>query len=156
MSTYILIVHETWLFRHTLYAIKISISFFVTLNFYNMHSTPYFFRLAIFSTALIVTLLAGQNLNAQSTSKARYNSATKVLSLDESSAFGYQYHLDISAMGFASKEKADLFFSGLTTELVSYQVNFDKKDAAVLLNVRSKPDWKAKEWNTYLATLPKL
>ncbi|HAD14070.1 MAG TPA: hypothetical protein DCF33_16730 [Saprospirales bacterium] len=121
-----------------------------------MRNTPLFIRLAIFSTVLTISLLVSQDLNAQSTSKARYNSATKVLSLDEGAPFGYQYHLDISAMGFASKEKADLFFSGLTTELVSFQINFEKKDAAVLLNILSKPDWKAQEWNTYLATLPKL
>ncbi|MBL7807461.1 MAG: hypothetical protein JNN28_06600 [Saprospiraceae bacterium] len=120
-----------------------------------MQNAPLVFRLAMSSIALMICLLCSQDLNAQSTSKARYNNATKVLSIDESAPFGYMYHLDISSMGFTSKEKADWFFSSLTTELVSYQINFDKKEAKVLLNLRVKPEWKAKEWNTYLAGLPK-
>ncbi|MBN8678210.1 MAG: hypothetical protein J0M29_08290 [Chitinophagales bacterium] len=120
-----------------------------------MQNAPLFFRLAVSSIALMICLLSSQDLNAQSLSKARYNNATKVLSIDESAPFGYLYHLDISTMGFTSKDKADWFFSNLTTELVSYQINFDKKEAKILLNLRVKPDWKAKEWNTYLAGLPK-
>lgn len=94
-------------------------------------------------------------LSAQSTQKAKYDKATKTLSLDETAAFSYNFQLDISAMGFASKEKADEFFSNLTTELVSFQVHFEKKMADVLLKTRSKPSWRAKEWNVYLAQLPK-
>jgi len=114
-----------------------------------------------FSKAILLVLMvffglaSVGNLNAQTTSKAKYDKTTKVLSLDEKAAFGYLYQLDIAPLGFVSKEKADDFFSNMTTELVSYQVNFEKKTANVLLKVRSKPLWTAKDWNTYLAQLPK-
>jgi len=94
-------------------------------------------------------------INAQGSSTAKYDKITKVLSLDEKAAFGYLYQLDIASMGFASKEKADEFFSNLTTELVSFQVNFEKRTTSVLLKLRSKPTWNVKEWNNYLAQLPK-
>ncbi|MDO8368215.1 MAG: hypothetical protein Q7T20_15555 [Saprospiraceae bacterium] len=114
-----------------------------------------------FSKAIMLSFVAFigfagiADLNAQTTSKAKYDKTAKVLSLDEKAAFGYLFQLDISPMAFTSKEKADEFFSNLTTELVSFQVNFEKRTASVLLNLRSRPEWSAKEWNTYLATLPK-
>jgi|GEM_PF-1962991 len=114
-----------------------------------------------FSKALILAFIAFlgfagiTNLNAQAISKAKYDKTTKVLSLDETAAFGYIFQLDITPLGFVSKEKADEFFSNLTTELVSFQVNFEKRTANVMLNLRSKPIWKAKDWNTYLGSLPK-
>ena len=109
------------------------------------------------STFLLVCLafLGFNSLQAQTVSKAKYDKTAKVLSLDETAAFGYLFQLDIAPMGFASKDKADDFFSNWTTELVSFQVNFEKKTANVMLNLRSKSEWKAKEWNTYLAQLPK-
>ena len=114
-----------------------------------------------FSKAIVLAFIAFwgfaglEKVDAQSSSKAKYDKTTKVLSLDESAPFGYLYQLDITPMGFASKEKAEEFFSNMTTELVSFQVNFEKKSAGVLLKLRSRPTWNAKEWNTYLAQLPK-
>lgn len=114
-----------------------------------------------FSKTLILAFVALlcftgiSDLHAQAVSKAKYDKTTKVLSLDETAAFGYLYQLDIAGMGFASKEKADEFFSNMTTELVSFQINFEKNTANVLLKIRSKPLWDAKAWNTYLAQLPK-
>ena len=121
-------------------------------NFPNMKKS-----LKFSSTFLLVCLafLGFNSLQAQTVSKAKYDKTAKVLSLDETSAFGYLFQLDIAPMGFASKDKADDFFSNWTTELVSFQVNFEKKTANVMLNLRSKSEWKAKEWNTYLAQLPK-
>lgn len=94
-------------------------------------------------------------LHAQTISKAKYDKTTKVLSLDESATFGYLFQLDIAPLSFASSEKAEEFFSNLTTELVSFKVNFEKRTADVLLSTRMKPDWRAKDWNIYLAQLPK-
>jgi hypothetical protein len=114
-----------------------------------------------FSKAVILALLVFSghfmlnSLQAQSIPKAKYDQNAKVLSMDESAVFGYLFQLDIASMGFANKEKADFFFSNLTTELVSFQVNFEKHTADVLLSTRMKPDWRAKDWNAYLAQLPK-
>lgn len=111
---------------------------------------------AIAGTLLVFWCMAGiARLDAQTTSKARYDKTTKVLSLDEAASFSYLFQLDISTMGFASKEKADEFFSNWNTDLVSFRVNFEKKTAEVQLSTRMKPDWTAKEWNRYLFQLPK-
>ncbi|MFN0173689.1 MAG: hypothetical protein ACKVU0_03485 [Saprospiraceae bacterium] len=95
-------------------------------------------------------------LNAQTPiSKAKYDKTTKVLSLDETAAFGYLFQLDIGPMGLASKEKAEEFFNNWNTELVTFRVNFEKQSTSVILNLRSKPTWKARDWNNYLSQLPK-
>lgn len=113
------------------------------------------------STVLALALLAFwcmigvAKLDAQTVSKARYDKTAKVLSLDENATFSYLFQLDISTMGFASKEKADEFFSNWNTDLVSFRVHFDKKTAEVQLSTRMKPDWTAKDWNRYLFQLPK-
>jgi len=113
------------------------------------------------STAIAVALLAFwfmagvARLDAQTVSKARYDKTTKVLSLDENAAFSYLFQLDISMMGFASKEKAEEFFSNWNTDLVSFRVDFEKKTAEVQLSTRMRPDWTAKDWNRYLFQLPK-
>jgi hypothetical protein len=117
-------------------------------------------QVKFFKAGLLVWLLffgfAGiANLSAQTALKANYDKTTQVLSLDESGAFGYLFELDIRPMNFASQRAADEFFSNWTTELVSFQVDFAKRKAEVMLNTRSQSDWGAKEWNTYLAELPK-
>lgn len=108
---------------------------------------------------LVILLLFGfagaMHLNAQTAAKATYNKTTKVLSLDEKSAFSYLFELDIRPMNFESKAKADEFFSNMTTDLVSFQVHFEQRKADVLLKTRMNPGWGAKEWNNYLAQLPK-
>jgi hypothetical protein len=104
---------------------------------------------------LLLGLTSAMHLNAQATSKATYNKTTKMLALDTKAPFSYLFELDIKPMNFASKEKADAFFSNWTTELVSFQVNYEKRTAEVLLKTRMNPTWGVKEWNDYLAQLPK-
>lgn len=118
--------------------------------------TPIKFSRAIALAFLVFFGFAGMaNVHAQSAQKAKYDKVNKALSLDETAMFGYIFLLDIAPMAFASKETADQFFSNWTTELVSFQVNFEKRTADIILKTRSKPGWRAKEWNTYLAQLPK-
>ncbi len=109
-----------------------------------------------FLTLLLLFGLAGiANLNAQTALKASYNKTTKVLSLNDSGTFGYMFELDIKPMNFASQKAADEFFSNWTTELVSFQVDYANRKAQVYLKTREKRDWGIKEWNAYLAELPK-
>ena len=118
--------------------------------------TPLKFSRAIALALMVFFGLAGMpNVHGQSAQKARYDKVNKVLSLDETAMFGYIFQLDIAPMNFSSKENADEFFSNWTSELVSFQVNFEKRSADIILKTRSKPGWRAKEWNTYLAQLPK-
>ena len=100
-------------------------------------------------------LMLPETVHAQTAQKAKYDPTTKVISLDEKVAFGYLFQLDLSPMKFPSQAAAEEFFSNWTTELVSFQVNFEKRSANVILNTRSQPTWLAKEWNAYLAKLPK-
>lgn len=118
---------------------------------------PLGIRKACLLTVLAVFgLLGNAALSAQNVvAKAKYDKAAKAIMLDESAPFGYLFQLDITPMGFDSKAKATEFFSNLDTELVTFRVNFEKRSAEVLLKIRSKPEWRAKEWNAYLATLPK-
>lgn len=104
---------------------------------------------------LLFGLAGFVQVEAQTTAKASYNKTTQLLTLDTAAPFSYLFELDIRPMNFATKAKADEFFSNWTTELVSFQVDFDKKKADVLLKTRMKPEWKATEWNEYLAQLPK-
>ncbi len=114
-----------------------------------------------FSKTVLLVLIAFlgfsalNRISAQTVSKAKFDKKTKTISLDEKASFGYIYELDITPMGLASKAQAEEFFSNWTTELVSFQVNFDKKTANVMLNLRVKPDFQVKDWNTVLANLPK-
>ncbi len=114
-----------------------------------------FFQKTLLLFFFILGFAGAARLNAQTAPKATYDKATKVLSLDEKAPFAYLFELDIKPWKFASKEKADEFFSNWTTELVSFQVHFDKQKADVLLKTRMNPSWGAKEWNAYLAQLPK-
>lgn len=120
-----------------------------------MKKTFKFSKTLILAFVALLCFTGISDLHAQAVSKAKYDKTTKVLSLDEAATFGYVFQLDIAPLGFASKEIADEFFSNLTTELVSFQVNFEKRSADVYLSTRMKPDWRAKEWNEYLAQLPK-
>lgn len=118
-----------------------------------MKTVPPIFKTALFTLA--VALVASGNLFSQTAPKATWDKVKKVIVLEEKASFGYVFELDIRGMGFTSKAKADAFFSDRTTELVSYQVDFAKAKTTVLLNTRQQVDWRAKEWNAYLATLPK-
>lgn len=114
-----------------------------------------------FSKTILVALIAFMALptlpalRAQTVSKARFDKVSKLITLDETAPFGYLYQLDITPMGFTTKDKAETFFSNWTTELVSFQVNFEKKTANVMLNLRLKPEFQVKDWNEVLAKLPK-
>ena len=114
-----------------------------------------FSKKGLFAFLFLLGLTGAMHLNAQATSKATYNKTTKMLALDTKAPFSYLFELDIKPMNFASKEKADAFFSNWTTELVSFQVNYEKRTAEVLLKTRMNPTWGVKEWNDYLAQLPK-
>lgn len=132
-------------------------SFFpLTLQFFKIMKKPLKFSktilLVLIAFLALPTLPA---LRAQSVSKARFDKVTKQIRLDETAPFGYLYQLDITPMGFTTKDKAEAFFSNWTTELVSFQVNFEKHTANVMLNLRLKPEFQVKDWNEVLANLPK-
>jgi len=114
-----------------------------------------FLKTGLLAVLLVFGLTGLARVNAQTALKASYNKTTKVLSLNDSGSFGYLFELDIRPMNFASQKAADEFFSNWTTELVSFQVDYAKRTANVLLKTRDKRDWGIKEWNTYLAELPK-
>lgn len=115
----------------------------------------YFSKKGLLVLLLLLGFAGAVHLNAQAVPKASYDKTAKMLTLDEKAPFSYLFELDIKSWKFASKEKADEFFSNWTTELVSFQVHFDKQKADVLLKTRMNPGWGAKEWNAYLSQLPK-
>lgn len=92
---------------------------------------------------------------AQTAFQAKLDKTTHLISLDESKPVGYLYQVNFSDMNFASKDKADAFFGPLNTDLVTFQVDFDKRIASLFLNTRGKSDWTVKDWNAYLADLTK-
>lgn len=79
------------------------------------------------------------------------DSDSKVIQINADAPFGYLYYLDISSQDFDSAEAAKQYFRKLNTGLVSYSVNFADKQVKVLLDLRSRPEWSAEEWNAYLA-----
>ena len=114
-----------------------------------------FLKTGLLACLLVPGATGVLSLQAQTAPKASYNKTTQVLSLDVNGPFAYMFELDIRPMNFSSKQKADEFFSNWTTELVSFQVDFEKRTASVMLKTRLKRDWGVKEWNEYLAQLPK-
>lgn len=104
---------------------------------------------------LLLGLASAVKVNAQTERLAKFDKATNVISLDEKVPFGDMYQLNFKDMNFASKEKAEAFFSAYTSNLVSFSINFDKRMADMILDLRAQPKWGPQDWNKYLAGLPK-
>ena len=77
--------------------------------------------LAKVTTLIVVFVLFGGLIMAQSTRPASFDQQTKVVAIDESVPFGYQYLIDISEFKFDSIKDADEYFDKLETQLVTYE-----------------------------------
>ncbi|MBK8558319.1 MAG: hypothetical protein IPL65_22475 [Lewinellaceae bacterium] len=104
---------------------------------------------------LCLLTVGASTLKAQTSPTATIDKATRVIKLNEAATFDFMFSLDIRNLGLTSQQNADEYFSKLTNEMVSYKVDFAAKKATVMLNGRMQPNWKAKEWNTFLKDMPK-
>ena len=108
--------------------------------------------LAKVTTLIVVFVLFGGLIMAQSTRPASFDQQTKVVAIDESVPFGYQYLIDISEFKFDSIKDADEYFDKLETQLVTYEA-LSASRIEIQLNLRLRPDWDVGDWNKYLRSL---
>lgn len=108
-----------------------------------------------FAVLLLLGIFGQFHLNAQTAFKAKLDKTTQVISLDENTPVGYLYQLNFADLNFASRESATTFFGPLNTDLVTFEIDFEKRTANIFLNTRDKTLWTVKDWNAYLASLTK-
>lgn len=82
--------------------------------------------------------------------KAEFKSRTEV-TLDKGSALSEFYSANIEILNFSSKEEALDFFNLRTNNLVSYELDYERKIVIIKFFIEyADPSWSVNEWEKFL------
>ena len=105
--------------------------------------------------ALVILLSICLDINAQSyipeMGKAKVDRTGKVML--ESGPLIYDNVFDLSALDATVRANAKAHFSGMNTQLVTFEIDEAKGEAHVQIELRARPDWTVEDWNKYLSSL---
>jgi len=99
---------------------------------------------------ILLTSLSTITFSQEKTSRAQFISRSEIR-LDSNSDLKEYYIADISGLNFSNAEEAVEYFNSKTDNLLSYEIDFNKKEVIVHLHIKSAlPFWKLSDWQNYL------